>query len=136
MTYVASICAPESTFLTTITQIRKKTSVSSFYAQSNLVLDGGGGSLDNHVMAWNPKVRKQKMEAKKVRQSMCAAKVHKQHNSLVIVIPKNIAEYLAIKAGDTLGLEFWEDETFATMKVILKGVNYGIRSRRGKAVSV
>jgi len=59
-------------------------------------------------------------------------KVHRQHHSLVVVIPKKMANDMGIKAGDYVSFRYNEAKQNAQFDLEQKGVNYGLRCSRSR----
>lgn len=57
------------------------------------------------------------------------AKIHRQHKSLVCVLPKMLAKMQNISAGDTVLFEIKDGEKCSKMRLLLKGISYGVPGR-------
>jgi hypothetical protein len=60
------------------------------------------------------------------------SKVHKQHHSFVTTIPKQLVRNIDIHAGDLLAFDYGIESKICQIRIISKGVTYGIRSHRGR----
>lgn len=49
------------------------------------------------------------------------AKVHRQHNSLVVTVPKGLCNLLHIKRGDILVFEHWDAKRTAKVGKLMSG---------------
>lgn len=67
----------------------------------------------------------ERMDTDKTQQF--TARVHRQHNSLVVIVPKGICNLLGITAGDILVFEHWDAKDKAVIGRLSSGGWYHVR---------